>query len=309
MTNEPLVSVVSPVLNHADYIGECIESVQKQDYRNYEHIIVDNKSIERTGIIAEHYARRDPRIRVIHNPTRLSMVDNWNLAMSLISKDSVYCQVLHGDDMLYPGCLSKKVAFAEKFPHVGIVGSLRRRGGRIECKGLPTDQMVFPGKYIARGYLQQTLFPIAPSSGLLRSEIVRSRPAFYPSEFLHTDIAAYLDLLDGTDFGFVHEILNFSRVHHTSITETVANRRRTWVRERLSFLNVYGPRYFDPAELAQLKREQIGRCFKTVLSSIARGEGAVARYHLDGLEKQGKLSGLSGALLRFLSSLIPAAPA
>ena len=45
MSNEPLVSIVSPVLNHADYIGECIESVQKQEYRNYEHIIVDNKGM------------------------------------------------------------------------------------------------------------------------------------------------------------------------------------------------------------------------------------------------------------------------
>lgn len=309
MNNEPLVSIVSPVLNHADYIGECIESVQKQDYRNYEHIIVDNYSIERTGIIAAHYARRDPRIKVIRNAKSLSMVENWNLAMSLISKDSVYCQVLHGDDMLYPGCLAKKVAFGESFPNVGIIGSLRRRGGKIECKGLPTDQAIFPGKYIGRGYLQQTLFPIAPSSGMLRSEIVRGRMPFYPPEFLHTDIAAYLDLLDGTDFGFVHEILNFSRVHHTSITATVANRRRTLVRERLAFLDLYGPRYFEPAELAQLKREQVGRCFKTILRSIVKGEGRVARYHVEGLEKQGKLSGAAGAFLRLLSSVVPAAPA
>jgi hypothetical protein len=211
--------------------------------------------------------------------------------------------------MMYPGCLSKKVAFGERFPNIGIIGSLRRRGGRIECRGLPRDQAIFPGKYIGRGYLQQTLFSIAPSSGMLRSEIVRARPAFYPTEFLHTDIAAYLDLLDGTDFGFIHEILNFSRVHHASVTATVANRQRTLVRERLTFLNLYGARYFEPAELTQLKREQIARCFKTILRSLARGEGAVARYHVEGLEKQGKLSGLPGALLRFLSSVIPAAPA
>lgn len=309
MSSEPLVSIVSPVLNHADYIGECIESVQKQDYRNYEHIIVDNKSIERTGVIAAHYARRDPRIRVIHNGRRLSMADNWNLAMSLISRDSVYCQMLHGDDMLYPGCLQKKVSFAEKFPNVGIVGALRRRGGSIECRGLPTDQTIFPGKYIARGYLQQTLFPIAPSSGFLRSELVRRRTPFYSTEYLHTDIAAYLDLLDGTDFGFIHEILNFSRVHHTSITATFASRRRTLVRERLAFLNVYGMRYFEAADLATLKRQQIVRCFREVLRSIAKGEGEVARYHIAGLEAQAKLTGAAGTFLRFLSSMIPAAPA
>jgi glycosyltransferase involved in cell wall biosynthesis len=309
MAYEPLVSIVSPVLNHADYVGESIESVQKQEYQNYEHIIVDNHSIERTGIIADHYARRDPRIRVVHNSQRLSMADNWNKAMSLISPDSVYCQILHGDDMLYPGCLSKKVAFAEANPNVGIIGSLRRRGGHIECKGVPKDQTVFPGRDIGRGYLQETLFAIAPSSGFLRSELVRSRQPFYPPEFLHTDIAAYLDILEGTDFGFIHEILNFSRVHHSSISSTVANRRRTFVRERLAFLNLYGPRYFTPAELAPLKQRQVMRCFKEILRNLARGDGAIARYHVEGLEMQGQLSGAYGAFLRFLSSLIPAAPA
>lgn len=309
MAYEPLVSVVSPVLNHADYIGKCIESVQKQEYQNYEHIIVDNYSIERTSIIADHYARRDSRIKVVRNAQRLPMADNWNKAMSLISPESVYCQILHGDDMLYPGCLAKKVAFAQAHPNVGIIGSFRRRGGHIECKGLPTDRDVHPGRDIGRGYLQESLFAIAPSSGFLRSELVRRRQPFYPPEFLHTDIAAYLDLLEGTDFGFIHEILNFSRVHHASISSTVANRQRTLVRERLAFLNLYGPRYFNPAELAPLKQRQVLRCFREILRSLARGDGAIARYHVEGLQRQGHLSGAYGAFLRFLSSLIPAAPA
>ncbi|PJF28419.1 MAG: polysaccharide pyruvyl transferase CsaB [Phototrophicales bacterium] len=65
-----LISVVLPAYNGEDMIGEAIETLLAQTYSNWELIIVNDGSKDRTGEIAETYARRDPRIRVVHQENR-----------------------------------------------------------------------------------------------------------------------------------------------------------------------------------------------------------------------------------------------
>ena len=61
-TQQPLVSVVTPVYNGQRFLHECIESVLSQTYRNWEYVIVDNVSDDDTVRIAEEFAGR-PRPR------------------------------------------------------------------------------------------------------------------------------------------------------------------------------------------------------------------------------------------------------
>ena len=77
----PLVSIVTPVYNGESYLAECIESVCAQTYSNWEYVIVDNRSTDRTREIAENYAGKDPRIRVHVNETFLPLMQNWNHAL------------------------------------------------------------------------------------------------------------------------------------------------------------------------------------------------------------------------------------
>src|SRR5579872_7007531 len=111
-TDLPLVSIVTPVYNGEAYLEECIESVLAQTYTNFEYIIVNNCSKDRTGEIAERYALKDPRIRVFHNDKLLPVIANHNHAFSLMSPGSKYCKVVSGDDLIFPDCVMKMVELA-----------------------------------------------------------------------------------------------------------------------------------------------------------------------------------------------------
>lgn len=59
-------SIIIPVYNVEDYIDECLESILEQTYKNYEVILIDDGSTDRSGQICERYAMKDTRIHVYH---------------------------------------------------------------------------------------------------------------------------------------------------------------------------------------------------------------------------------------------------
>lgn len=302
MSAQSLVSIVTPVYNGDAFLAECIESVLHQSHGDFEHVIVDNASSDDTRAIAQRYAGSDRRIRVLSNETKLSMVDNWNRAMEQVSESSTYCKVLHADDLLYPQCLEKMVALARRNPKIGVVGSLRLRGERIECEGLPRARAMFSGAEVARLFIRQEVFGFAPTACLIRSDLVRERRPFYPERYLHTDLAAYFDLLDQVDFGFVHEVLFFSRVHEDSITTTVAEARQTLIREWLMLLQDYGLRYFTRAELDELEEQHLRRWYRLLVRGAFTGRGRdFLDYHLAGLREARRMP-TAGTLSRAMAA-------
>lgn len=290
MTGPAFVSVVTPVFNGGRFLDECIESVLAQQHSNFEYVILDNASTDDTSLIASRHAARDERIRLHRNDRTLPVIDNWNCALELISAKSRYCRVLHADDTMPPDALRRTVEVAERHPSVGIVGSFRRRGDIIQCEGLPRDQELFSGREIARLFLREEVFALAPTSNLLRADLVRARRPFYPSEYLHADLAAYFELLDACDVGFVHDVLAFSRVHDASITATVAERNQTLLKEWLPMLQRYGPRFMAEDELRAVERAFLRRYYRNLVRAFVTRRGrAFFDEHLAGLRAAGRM--------------------
>ena len=65
MVTKPFISVVTPFYNTQKYLAECIESVLRQTYQNWEYILVDNCSSDGSSEIAARYASQCDKIRVI----------------------------------------------------------------------------------------------------------------------------------------------------------------------------------------------------------------------------------------------------
>jgi glycosyltransferase involved in cell wall biosynthesis len=253
MNIEPLVSVVTPVYNGEKYLAECIESVLSQTYSNWEYIIVNNCSTDRTLEIAQNYARRESRIRVENNTEFVSAMQNHHLAFQYISRRSEYCKVVHADDLLFPECLTRMVEVAEVHPSVGIVGAYRLDDVRVNLAGVPYPSRVVPGREICRATLLGELYVFgSPTSLLIRSEILRQHKEFYDERRFprHADTAACYEFLQSWDFGFVHQVLTFTRRHDEART-SYSQAMETYLAEGLKMLVQYGPTYLTKAEYAK----------------------------------------------------------
>ncbi|PXF54981.1 MAG: glycosyltransferase family 2 protein [Deltaproteobacteria bacterium] len=271
---QPFVSIVTPVYNTEKYIAECIESVLSQTYTNWEYIIVDNQSVDKTNEIAQYYAEKDKRIRIYNNENFLNMMQNWNHAISQISPKSKYFKVVHADDWLFPECIEKMVEVAEENPSVGIVGSYRLDENKVNLDGLPYPSHALPGHQVCRLILLHGLHLFgSPTSLLIRSDLALNREKFYNESNIQADTEVCFDILQNNDFGFVHQVLTFTRRHNETVSY-FATELGTWRPAKLLILKKYGRIY--------LTEEEFDEVYKTAFNQYYRFLG----LHLFRLRKK-----------------------
>jgi glycosyltransferase involved in cell wall biosynthesis len=292
---EPFVSILTPVYNGQEFLRECIESILNQTYRNYEYIIVDNSSTDGTPGIIERYARADKRIRVYRNEKLLDIIANHNKAFSLISPTAKYCKVVSGDDWLFPECVAKMVTFAEANPSVGIVGSYQLSGvgtdwrnWRIKWVGLPYTSPIIPGRQICRLWLLNGPYVFGtPTSILYRADLIRKEDSFYPNSTAEADTSACLKHLRNSDFGFVHQILSYERVHQAQITAT-SKKLNAYLSSQVSDLREYGPWYLTAEELEWRLKGLMQDYYRFLaISAIHFRENKFWEYHRKRLKEIG----------------------
>ncbi|PWN08044.1 glycosyltransferase family 2 protein [Rhodohalobacter mucosus] len=272
--NEPFVSVLTPVYNGATYLRECIESVLAQEYSNWEYVLVNNCSTDNSLEIIKEYAELDSRIRIHDNGEFLQQMQNLNHAFRQISPDSIYCKVLHADDWLYPECITRMVEVAEMYPTVGIVSSYRLDDTRVGLNGLPYPSHFNDGREISRRYLLNNEYYFgAPSNLLLRSDLIRKRGRVYDESYPESDISACLDFLQESDFGFVHQVLTFTRRHEESHTHTLAKRNYHFMMGYLKMYLEYGPVFLSEREHKKQIALQTSIFHKLLARALYEGNG------------------------------------
>jgi glycosyltransferase involved in cell wall biosynthesis len=215
-------------------------------------VIVDNCSTDRSPEIAQHYAQQDDRIRVHQNADFLSQLQNLNHTMRQISPQSKYCKAVHADDWIFPECIAQMVKVAEAHPTVGIVSAYRLEETRVSLDGLPYPSTCVPGRAICRSVLREDLYAFgSPTSLLIRSDLIRKRPKFYDESTVGADTHACFELLQESDFGFVHQVLTFTRRHNESMT-SLTHRFNIRRLGKFAALVRYGPSCLDSQEYEEL---------------------------------------------------------
>jgi glycosyltransferase involved in cell wall biosynthesis len=286
--SQPLVSVVTPVHNGEAYLGECIESVLAQTYQTWDYTIVDNCSTDRSREVALRYAEKDSRIRVVTTDRLLDVMKSQNTAFRQLSPEAEYCKMLHADDWMFSNCLEQMVALGEDHPSVGVIGSYRLDGVWVELDGLPFPSTVVPGQRLCRSMLGggPRVFG-SPSALLYRARYVRQRPEFFDEADFHADVAACYEILQDSDFGFVHQVLTFTRTHPGE-QSSFAVSLCTYVAGRFRHLVTFGPGCFSPREYEERVREALANYYRILAKGLTTPQGLdMLHYHRSALERMG----------------------
>ncbi|MDX1976644.1 MAG: glycosyltransferase family 2 protein [Pseudanabaenaceae cyanobacterium bins.68] len=129
---KPLVLLAIPTYNGEQFLAAAIASAVAQTYTNYQILIADDHSQDRTLEIAQVWAARYPQITVISHQ-RLGLGGNWNFCVEYgRSRACKYLKFLCQDDLLLPHCLTEMVKVAELGgEHLGMVFSPRELIGEV----------------------------------------------------------------------------------------------------------------------------------------------------------------------------------
>jgi len=123
-TDKPLVSVVMVICNVERFLAEAIESVLNQTFHDFEFIIVDFGSTDKSKDIAESFAAKDNRIRLSEIP-RCSYIEAKIAACSL--PKARYIAIQDADDVSLRDRLKAEVDYMENHPEVGLLGGAVQR--------------------------------------------------------------------------------------------------------------------------------------------------------------------------------------
>ncbi len=116
---QPVVSIIMSVYNGEAFLAGAIESILCQTYRDFEFIMIDDCSQDKTEKIIKSYG--DKRIMYVHNEKNLGLPASLNKGLFL--SHGRYIARQDHDDVSVPQRLEKEVAFLEEHPDIALVGS------------------------------------------------------------------------------------------------------------------------------------------------------------------------------------------
>src|ERR1035437_799289 len=164
---KPAISVLMPAYNAEKYIGEAIESILNQTFKDFELIIVNDASTDSTLSIIQKFAKKDKRVKVYENKKNLYIAANRNRLIKLANGKYVAWQ--DADDISMLKRLEHQYKFLEKYKEVGIVGGFLQffndKEGNTSIR-----------KYAASDKdLRKTIFrysPVAQPAAMIRRKIL-----------------------------------------------------------------------------------------------------------------------------------------
>ncbi len=116
----PRVSVIVSVYNCEEFIGETIQSIIDQTFTDWEFIIIDDNSCDKSASIIEEYAQIDARIRFVRNETNKGQCANLNYGIQIATGE--YIAHTDHDDLSYPTRLEKQIEYMENNPQCLLCG-------------------------------------------------------------------------------------------------------------------------------------------------------------------------------------------
>lgn len=141
MQSNPLISIIIPVYNVAQYLDQCLQSVMDQSYTDWECILVDDGSKDGSGAKCDEWCKRDSRFRVIHQQNQgVSAARNKGLDVS----QGAWICFIDSDDWVRPDYLLHLIEFASEDEDYIVSGMEMVQDGNIINRVVPKATCSFP---------------------------------------------------------------------------------------------------------------------------------------------------------------------
>lgn len=164
-----MISVIMLTYNRENMVGRAIESILNQTYQNFEFIIVDNGSTDQSGEIADSYAEKDSRIKVIHIP-KSNIGTGRNTGLDMAKGD--YVTFIDDDDTAEPDMLEFLHALAvECDADIALCGSYKEVNGEILPNCVFDERLIMTPEEAVVTLLKRKKYNAAMPSKLLRKEL------------------------------------------------------------------------------------------------------------------------------------------
>ncbi len=217
----PRISVIMPVYNGEKYLRQAMESILNQSFSDFEFIIINDGSTDRTEEIVKSY--NDPRIVYLKNERNLGLSRSYNKGIGACRGQ--YLARMDADDISAPNRFERQIQFLKKRPYVDIVGSsltfIDEKGRKcgVWRRQLDHTDIKFSSLFST---------PMIHPTIMGKTEVFKSH--LYNEELYNSeDYELWSRLLFeiGTRFGNIHEPLLFYRTYPNSFTQTLNLDKRT----------------------------------------------------------------------------------
>ena len=235
----PKISVLMSCYNHDKFVGEAIESVLNQSFKDFELLIIDDNSTDKTFDIVNSF--KDPRIKAFRNEKNFGMVFNTN---SLIKKSNGdYIAIINSDDSWLPEKLQKQLDFLENNSGYGAcftVANIIDEDNKIIKSNIQESL-----KYLELdrfGFLNYFFFynnPLCYPSVLIRKKVFDKTGFFNPAYIILLDIEMWIRIcLAGFEIKILKENLTNFRILKNGGNLSGKN-HKTIIRNSLELKEIY----------------------------------------------------------------------
>ena len=234
--NKPLVSIITPTYNHERFIEYCIKSVISQTYSNWEMLIIDDASSDRTIEIIKQYVKNDIRIKYLKHKENYGIYklsESYNEALN-ISRGK-FIAILEGDDCWPRDKLEKQLPLFNEDEVVLTWG----RGAYISTEGKLIGLMPFPkinpkskciyqnkpiGIALKKLLIENFIVPTA--SIIIKKNTILSIGGFkQPLNIYFVDYPTWLELSLKGEFRFLNYVLGYWRRHSSQVTNLLSDKQ------------------------------------------------------------------------------------
>ncbi len=219
INQDALISVVMSVYNGEDYLSESIESILNQTYKNFEFIIIDDGSRDKSLKIIKKYQKEDDRILIISRENK-GLIASLNEGIE--KANGKYIARMDVDDISVTTRFYEQIRFMENNIEVGVCGTwVKLFGDTIKNKTwkMPTNSEELKTRLLFS-------VPVAHPSVMMRKNIMDKHKLKYKEEYTHAeDYELWMDFFKYAKFTNIPKVLLEYRYLETSVSRVADNQQ------------------------------------------------------------------------------------